>query len=804
MKYKVQNNGTMTLWASIRKDSRIPMQSRDIPQTNRFERIRTVLQSIHDGAKESLRVDEKTGIGMRHASYALNTARILGWLEEDSHEYALTESGRSFLATETGSDVERSTLRAAVLASRVVRELTPNLLDEQHAPSIEGVALAIRRNTPNMSESTAYRRAQTLLSWRQQILQENAPGAARNYAEATSPPTAALAEGNATRRRKGARSPMAPAQTERETPPFAMKPRQMKVKELAELKRDGKLFLPDLQRGFVWNNERVKALHDSLYRGYPIGALLLWKPTWQGDDEASPFSTRSWDLCPANDEGKGEPETLTPVRPGAVFVLDGQQRLTSLFRVIFKNRARGKKSKDPDLRTALSPKREWVEQPFHIASKQLHRQLNDGLVVPAEVLFAGIRKEGSESAAIKQAIEEWVKPGSDEYDKANDRANAIRDAILNAEILAYEIDADVDDDNVVEVFARLNQQGVRLRPSDLAAARLTGSMSMFRARARESLSERDFQDFGGGEDADELVRTGGQVDTDLLVRTALFLGTGVLRYRDIEKRRRVGGDGGPYANVEGSWESAVDGLRQIVRVLRRAGVPSGSWLPYRYALLVPAVAAARGRLHDEDWWLGWILTASLWGHYSSSAETMVQSDAKLAADGDYKGLLNSILINAKRADSVLPDESDFTQNIVRQSGVQLALLVNLYREDRVSFPSGARFRNNLPSGSEPVQVHHIFARAYLDDDGDTTIAPDRIGNLTPLLRKDNEHLKDAPAADYLADIVRKGNLDQLQHHDIPEDENLWPGEHYEAFCEEREKRLAKTVTGLLKKLLKLG
>ena len=68
-----------------------------------------------------------------------------------------------------------------------------------------------------------------------------------------------------------------------------------KVGALVDLKRDGKLMLPDLQRGFVWSPDRVRALHDSLYRSYPVGALLLWEPTWEGE---APFSTRPWDLCP--------------------------------------------------------------------------------------------------------------------------------------------------------------------------------------------------------------------------------------------------------------------------------------------------------------------------------------------------------------------------------------------------------------------------------------------------------------------------------------------------------------------------
>ena len=129
-----------------------------------------------------------------------------------------------------------------------------------------------------------------------------------------------------------------------------------KIASLALLKRDGRLHLPDLQRGFVWSADRVRALYDSLYRSYPVGALLLWQPKWEGE---APFSTRAWDICPP-DPGtlRGVPEPTQAVLPGSLFVLDGQQRLTSIFRLVFRSRLRDRTTPDPDLLVALSPRDE--------------------------------------------------------------------------------------------------------------------------------------------------------------------------------------------------------------------------------------------------------------------------------------------------------------------------------------------------------------------------------------------------------------------------------------------------------------
>ncbi len=111
--------------------------------------------------------------------------------------------------------------------------------------------------------------------------------------------------------------------------PIAIKSTPWKVRSLAQLKAENRLHLPDLQRGFVWSPERVRTLFDSLYLGYPIGALLLWKPSWDGPD--APFETRPWDLAPPSAvDGRGAKETVSGIEQGSIFVLDGQQRLTSV------------------------------------------------------------------------------------------------------------------------------------------------------------------------------------------------------------------------------------------------------------------------------------------------------------------------------------------------------------------------------------------------------------------------------------------------------------------------------------------
>jgi hypothetical protein len=558
-----------------------------------------------------------------------------------------------------------------------------------------------------------------------------------------------------------------------------------KVVSLAALKREGRLHLPDLQRGFVWSSDRVRALLDSLYRSYPVGALLLWEPSWEGNE--APFSTRPWDICaPDPVTGRGAPEASgTNVPPGSLFVLDGQQRLTSLFRIIFRSRIRNRTTPDPDLLVALSPEDEWAANPFQLRSRSLHKRMRDGLLVPAEVLFEGVRG-GNESLAVQRALGEWLTPSDEMFFLALDRANAIRNSILQNEVVAYEIDAAANDDNVIEIFARLNQQGVRLRPGDLAAARLTGQMTNFRSRAREVFTMKDFRGFAAPEGHEEGSRSGAFVDTDLLIRAALFLGGGGVRYRDAEKRKREA----HYESIDRSWDAAVAGFKQAVALYRNAGVPSGDWLPYRYLLFPLAIAAASG-IKLDDRWLGWAIAASLWRHYVGEVDTKLQKDATLAARGDIDGLIEHVKLRAKRPDSVLPDDEDIQRAIVSEGGVFLGLLLYFGRVDARSFVGGKLLRG----AEEPLEVQPLFPRTLIDrfPERDNEYVPDRLGNLTLLTRSDQEHLGDTAPDTYFWVVEPR----QRAAHLIPDDSTLWTIASYKDFCEQRERMIAGTLRDLL-------
>jgi hypothetical protein len=97
-------------------------------------------------------------------------------------------------------------------------------------------------------------------------------------------------------------------------PPTLYRDTGYSLTHLIEDIKHGNIALPDIQRPFVWKAAKVRDLLDSMYRGYPVGTLMLW-------ETGADVGTRQ--------VGGGDSSKVAKL-----LIVDGQQRLTSLFAVI--------------------------------------------------------------------------------------------------------------------------------------------------------------------------------------------------------------------------------------------------------------------------------------------------------------------------------------------------------------------------------------------------------------------------------------------------------------------------------------
>ncbi|MFO7252707.1 MAG: DUF262 domain-containing protein, partial [Actinomycetes bacterium] len=186
---------------------------------------------------------------------------------------------------------------------------------------------------------------------------------------------------------------------------------------------NGTVLLPEFQRGYVWNRDQVRGLMRSLYREYPVGGLLLWETV----------------------------PTDTSVRGGSadggvrLLLLDGQQRITSLYGVI-RGRPPAFFEGDKSAFTGLRFNVEDESFEFYTPTKMR----DDVRWVDVTRLFT----EG-----LPPFIKEFSENFPDKLPVYLDRLNRLRN-ILNREFHEEKIAGpDKDVDVVVDIFNRVNSGG---------------------------------------------------------------------------------------------------------------------------------------------------------------------------------------------------------------------------------------------------------------------------------------------------------------------------------------------------------
>ncbi|HZO81761.1 MAG TPA: DUF262 domain-containing protein [Candidatus Binataceae bacterium] len=214
--------------------------------------------------------------------------------------------------------------------------------------------------------------------------------------------------------------------------------RVVRVAEAVRFVAAGEWDMPDFQRRFVWEPGQVCALADSLWRNYPIGALLLWNAR-------------------AADHGR---------RCAPLWIADGQQRLTSLC-----------------LMYGVEPP--WVRRMADTSRRRLGRRLDlrfDVEAIDAPFVFAGPRGVREEPRLIplarllaldpshergwielgRLAEELWAAGCCREIDADALRARLARVSMIGRRQLAAAV-VSHGREGVLEVFARLNSRGMRFR-----------------------------------------------------------------------------------------------------------------------------------------------------------------------------------------------------------------------------------------------------------------------------------------------------------------------------------------------------
>ena len=552
--------------------------------------------------------------------------------------------------------------------------------------------------------------------------------------------------------------------------------------------------LPAIQRELVWGNDRVMRLFDSLMRDYPINSFLFWKVP---DEKKHEFQFYEFIRNYHERNSQHNPKADVHGSSGITAILDGQQRLTSLYIGLKGSSARKIKWKKWDNPNAFPRKKLYLN---------LAMPLNDHERFERDMHF-DFAFLTAEEAAKETNGEVWFKVGRIlDFDKGNpSQINKflkeqglednefsgeclfkLRDVIQIIPLINYFEEEGGDLERALNIFVRTNSSGVPLSASDLLLSIATSQWKAHDAREEINYLVDTLNEIGNGFNFDKnfvlkasLVLT----DEDVRFRLKNFSMTSMLK-------------------IEDNWNSIKEALTTAVKLVSSFGfdakrlTANNAIIPIAYYL--KRINAGESYIthskHEEDRnSIGlWLRTALLKQLFSG------QSDSTLR---DLREAINGVssFKDGQLARKIRFDEEEIFELLDTSYGTARAFLIlsllyptldyrNLFHMDHIH-PKKLFMSGNLSARCIPKDEHSNFRNKF-----------NRIGNVQLLEGPHNQEKAGTELEKWLNAKFPKpqdqGRAEFMEKHYIPRDADL-SFEKFPKMFESREGLIAQRLKELL-------
>lgn len=526
---------------------------------------------------------------------------------------------------------------------------------------------------------------------------------------------------------------------------------------------EGRIQLPDFQRGWVWEDQRIRALIASISNGYPIGAAMFLQT---GGDNVH-FKARLFEGVDRSKEGVAA-DTL---------VLDGQQRNTSIYRSLY--------SKSPVETT--DSKKKPIKRFYYINIPRALDTLTDRVdaivsVPETRIVTRDIgRTVVLDLSSPEKEYEQHYFPLNLIFDNVgmmqwqmqyamyhrNDAAifnrwtqffNTIVAPMSQYQIPVIMIGNDVPKEAVCQVFENVNQGGVSLTVFELVTATFAADNFELRKdwdriwaslRTNQLLNYRGQRPFEGTD-----FLTAITLLTNYLNKTNSADGRGIsCKKKDVLRLE--------YADYAANRDRLLSGLAEAVKFLNEQCVYTAIDIPYTSQLIPLSVLfaidknlwfAAHNRRKLERWyWCG------VFGElYGSANEGRYVNDVigmmEWIADDD--ALPDTVVRSNFHASRL---QQLYTRNSAAYKGV-MALILKAGARDFLKGTDMSLATYTL----EYTDIHHIFPQSYCEKQGIDRARWNSVINKTPIYARTNRIIGGNAPSQYLSSLERNHHADPAQ------------------------------------------
>lgn len=553
----------------------------------------------------------------------------------------------------------------------------------------------------------------------------------------------------------------------------------------------GEIGLPDIQRPFVWPNAKVRDLFDSMYKGYPVGYLLFWQNALTPNAKTVGAETKQ--------------------KPARLLIVDGQQRLTSLYAVVKRVPVLRENYKTEHIQIAFNP----LIEKFEVADAAISR---DKSYIP------DISALWSDDTDLFEVVDNYLVTAQTNRDlsdfeiKSTKKAISRLQSLLTYSFTALELSASISEEDVSDVFVRINSKGTPLNQADF----ILTLMSVFWDQGRSQLEDfcRAAREPGTGGPSpynhfihpkpDQLLRVNVGVG---FKRARLQHVYSILRGKDLETEEFSDERRDEQFEVLKRAQERTLNLQywhDFLKCLKAAGFRSMKMISSQNNLLFSYILFLLGKTEYEvdDFTLRnaiarWFFMSSLTGRFTGSPESSMEFDLARLRDvntaEDFIEALESV------SDQTLTN--DYWETTVptslATSSARSPSLFGYYAsmvllEARVLFSDlgVSELLDPTTQGTKSaIERHHLFPKGHLKTLGITGLREtNQIANYALVEWGDNLTISDAAPAEYLPSMLDRFSDKQVEKmyywHALPTD---WEQMPYTAFLEKRRELIAKVV-----------
>lgn len=564
------------------------------------------------------------------------------------------------------------------------------------------------------------------------------------------------------------------------------------IRDVIEDINSRKIYLPAIQRKYVWGDDQIVRLMDSIMLGYPIGTFLFWKvkKTVINQKEYSmyEFIKDYHDRDMYKNPSAPQPFPIGSPDETIWAVLDGQQRLTSLYIALQGSMSRklpNKRWKNDD----AFPKKELYFD--------LHSERTDDDDISYEFKF--LTKEDAENHkdekiwflvkdilkySAEDLVTEIILPNGWATDKvASKNISLLHTRLVGDQIINYfEVEKD-SIDSVLDIFVRVNSGGTVLSKSDLLFSTIVSHWDKARDEIDKLLAEINKT----GE--------GYKFTNDFIMRTCLYLlDMSVTLKVETFKKESV-------LQIRDNWDSIKKAIKDTVNLLNEFGFNSENIISY-VAVSPMVYYRYKGGNYDAESkaelrkYIVIAQVKQIFGTASNSALKSIREALKKApADTFSMNNLKGVRFTGDRTLKYTPEEVDAMFDTYEIGAYTFMLLSLLYPNLKYSQKGFHQDHMHPYTGFEEDKIKDLVLPngSVIDDDTkeDWRRRRNTLANLQLLEGRENESKNATPLVEWLKEPENKDNVKYLP------DGISYDLSNFEEFMQKRQELMSTQLKSIL-------